>query len=495
MKKRFLAVLLALTLSLTAFSVAGYKTRGEQDYDRMVAAGKFFFEHYLDATPTGDPIKAWLTTMFEKDETLADQLINIMYQTWDPHSYYLKNQVHEEAFDFRNLTVGIGIGLSETAAGTVTITNVIVGGPADTAGLKVGDIIAAVNGRDVTGYTLKMVGDLIRGAEGTAVTVKVRRGGGLYSHTAKRTTLPISTVSAVDHGGGVGYIKVTNFHSTETFMDFTVTYDEFYERGLDTVIVDLRDNLGGTMDCASNILNYIIPERGIPYLRLRYAAPTAAKTAVSTGVGRADNKLIILVNEYTASASEIMAGVLQDLGYAELVGTKTRGKGSAQAHYPIDPDHTAVITRMEILLPVSGSYNHVGLSPDHPIELYESAYQMPNLTPLDLKSGIHGSKNVRAVEERLHELGYFEFAPDDVADFRTWHGVEQFCRANELPHQYGTCDAKTVVAIDDAMKVLAETPVITDLQFQKALMLARAYAARGNPPEPIDKDEITFGSK
>jgi len=103
MKTRFFAILLSITLSLSLFSFAGQKSRGEQDYDRMVAAGKFFFEHFLDATPTGDPVKAWLVTMFEKDEALADQIINIMYQTWDPHSFYLKNQVHEEVFDFSEI--------------------------------------------------------------------------------------------------------------------------------------------------------------------------------------------------------------------------------------------------------------------------------------------------------------------------------------------------------------------------------------------------------
>jgi len=73
--------------------------------------------------------------------------------------------------------------------------------------------------------------------------------------------------------------------------------------------------------------------------------------------------------------------------------------------------------------------------------------------------------------------------------------VEQFCRANEIDAKYGSCDVKTVVAIDDAIKTLAETPVVTDLQFTKALMLARAYAARGNEPDPLPKEEITFGSK
>ena len=495
MKTRFFAILLAITLSLSLFSVAGQKSRGEQDYDRMVEAGKFFFEHFLDATPKGDPIKSWLVTMFEKDETLADQLINIMYQTWDPHSYYLKNGIHEQAFDLRNLSVGIGINLSQTEAGTFSITDVTVGGPADTAGLCTGDLIVAVDGRDVTGYTLKMVSDLIRGEAGTSVTLKVRRGSGTYSYTAKRAPLPVSTVSATDHGGGVGYVKITNFNSLETFMDFTATYEACEERGFSTVILDLRDNAGGTLDCASNILNYIIPEKGIPYLRLRYAAPTASKTMVSGGVGWAENKLIILVNENTASAAELLAGVLQDLGYAELVGTKTYGKGYAQTHYAIDSDHTAVISNLEILLPKRGSYNGVGLIPDHPIELYETAYRMPALSPLDLNYGIQGTKNVRAVEERLRELGYFEFTPDDTADFRTWHALEQFCRRNELTATYGTCDVATVRAIDEATKTLAKTPVVVDLQYKKALMLARAYAARGNVPDPLPKEEIKFGAK
>ena len=122
---------------------------------------------------------------------------------------------------------------------------------------------------------------------------------------------------------------------------------------------------------------------------------------------------------------------------------------------------------------------------------------MPQLSPLNLNAGVTANSkvNVRAVEERLKELGYFEFTPDDTGDFRTWHAINQFQRKNELTQSQMGCDVKTVQAIDAAMKVLAETPVVTDTQFQKALILARAYAARGNKPKPTPKSALTFGGK
>lgn len=492
---RAIACGLALTLAL-GVGYAKEKSRGEQDYDRVVEAGKFFFTHYLDAKPTTDPVKDWLITMFERDPALADQFINTMYQTWDPYAYYLNNETYSEAFDLSPSRVGVGITLEETSAGTVTITSVTVGSPAETAGLKAGDVIRAVNGKSVTGYTPKMVGDLLRGEIGETTSVRVLRAGREQTISVKHAALPVSTVSARSHGRQVCYIRVSTFNGTDTFMDFTNAYESLTGDGHSTVIVDLRDNPGGTLSCVTNILNYIIPEKGVPYLRQRFASPAQTKTRTSDGLGWVDNKLLILTNENTASSAEIFAGVLQDLGYAEVVGTKTYGKGFAQQHLPIDQDHTAVISYAEILLPVRGSYDGEGIIPDHEVSLYTTKYKMPKLSPLDLNSGVYATgKNVRAVEERLSELGYFYFTPDDTADFRTWHAVTQFQIAQELTPTDGFCDAKTVAAIDSAMKTLAETPVVYDTQFQKALMLARAYAARGNPATPIDAAKITFGAK
>lgn len=492
---RALALLLVVALAVSLFGYAKEKSRGEQDYDRMVAAGKFFFEHYLDTNMTGDPIKNWLVTMFEKDETLADQMINLMYQTWDPYSYYMKNEVHDTAFDTSRARVGIGINIKENEAGAVMISAVTVGGPADTAGLKVGDIIQAVDGRSVDGYSVSMVGDLLRGEVGGKVSVRVLRDGKQQTFSVTHALMRASTVSAVNHGGGVAYISISGFNGTETFMDFTTLYETLADEGIRTVMLDLRNNPGGSLDCVINMLNYIIPEEGVPYLRQRYAAPSKLRTMVSDGLGWMDNKMLILTNENTVSAAEILAGVLQDLGYAEIVGTKTYAKGYAQLHHDIDADHTAVISFCEILLPKRGSFDGVGILPDHPVNLYTTSYKMPALSPLNLNVGISAgtTSNVRAVEERLHELGYFEFTPDDTADFRTWHAVGQFQKNNELPQTDRSCDVKTVQAIDAAMKTLAETPVVIDTQFQKALMLARAYTARSEQPTPTPMEELNFG--
>jgi len=434
--------------------------------------------------------------MFEKDETLADQFINTMYQTWDPYAYYLNNETYSEAFDLSPSRVGVGITLEETAAGTVTITSVTVGSPAETAGLRAGDIIRAVNGKSVAGYNPQMVGDLLRAEIGKTTSIRILRSGREQTVSVTHAVIPVSTVSARRHGGQVCYIRVSTFNGTDTFMDFTNAYETLTSEGHSTVIVDLRDNPGGSLSSVTNILNYIIPEKGVPYLRQRLASPAETKTRTSDGLGWVDNKLLILTNENTASSAEIFAGVLQDLGYAEVVGTKTYGKGYAQQHLPIDQDHTAVISYAELLLPVRGSYDGEGIIPDHPVNLYITTYKVPQLHALDLNSGVYATgKNVRAVEERLSELGYFYFTPDDTADFRTWHAISQFQLAQELPQTDGYCDAKTVAAIDAAMKTLMETPVAYDTQFQKALMLARAYAARGNPATPISREKITFGGK
>lgn len=494
---RTLALLLMVALSLGLFGYAKEKSRGEQDYDRVVEAGKFFFTHYLDGTPTNDPVKAWMIAAFEKDETLADSFINTMYQTWDPYSYYFTNETYDEAFDYSSSRVGIGINLEASSSGAVTVSAVQVGAPADKAGLKVGDIIRAVDGRSVDGYSVSMVGDLLRAPLGETTKLKVLRGGKEISLAVLHAALPVSTVSARNHGGGVCYIRISYFEGTETFMDFTTLYETLPDEGYSTVILDLRDNPGGSLSSVSNILNYIIPDWELPYLRQRLAAPAQMRTSVSDGLGWVKNKLLILTNENTASSAEVLAGVLQDLGYAETVGTKTYGKGYAQRHLAIDDSHTAVISHSELLLPVRGSFDGIGILPDHPVNLYTTKYKCPPLAPLNLSAGASAKSktNIRAIEDRLHALGYFEFTPDDTADFRTWHAVNQFQIAQELPQTTAYCDVKTVAALDSAMETLKETPVVIDTQFQKALMLARAYAARGCRPTVPALEELTFGAK
>lgn len=499
-QKHFLratALCLIAALSLGLFGYAKEKSRGEQDYDRVVDAGKFFFAHYLDATPSDDPVKAWMIAAFEKDETLADSFINTMYQTWDPYSYYFTNETYEDAFDYSSNRVGIGINLEATSSGAVMVSAVQVGAPADKAGLEVGDIIRAVDGRSVAGYSVSMVGDLLRAPLGQTTKLKVLRNGRETTIAIVHAALPVSTVAARNHGGGVCYMRISYFDGTKTFMDFTTKYETLADDGYTTVILDLRDNPGGSLSSVSNILNYIIPDWNLPYLRQRLAAPAQMRTSVSDGLGWVENKLLILTNENTASSAEVLAGVLQDLGYAETVGTKTYGKGFAQQHLAIDNSHTAVISYSELLLPIRGSYDGVGILPDHPVNLYTTKYQCPALTPLNLSAGVSAksSTNVRALEERLHELGHFEFSPDDTADFRTWHAVNQFQIAQELLQTEAYCDVKTVQAVHAAMETLIETPVVIDTQFQKALMLARAYAERGCPPTVPDPKEITFGTK
>lgn len=498
MKKRATLRIVAILCVLTLLGVlvsAKEKTAGELAYDRMEEAGKFLVDTHINATPGEDPIKHWLVALFDEDPTLADTFINSMFQSFDRYSYYLPIETHNEAFDTSKSTVGIGASLALNDQKSIEVTSTNVGGPADKGGVQPGDIILAIDGKSIAQYSLRMVNDLLRGEAGTNVVLRVLRDGKEVTCTVTRAIVPLSTVSARNHGGGVGYIRIASFDGSSTFMDFTLTYDQFPGLRLDTVIIDLRDNLGGDLNSVINCLNYVIPDHDIPYLRLRMAAPAASRTCTSNGLGPEMNKILIVVNENTASAAELFAGVLRDLGYAEIVGQTTYGKGYAQSHYETGDGHYAVVSTTELLLPKTGSYDGKGLTPDFPISLYTAKYRGPTLAPLNLKVGITPSSdvNVLGVEQRLSQLGYFEFTPDKIADFRTFHATGQFQKANELPVTDGKCDAATVRAIDKAMQVRIATPVVMDTQFQKALILARAYHARGETIPTPDKTTLTFG--
>ncbi len=494
MKRCFkkIALLLAMCMMLSCLAFAEDVDYGE----KLDEAVRLYREHGLYSNEDTDYVREALIEMFEEDSELFYELVNKIYSREDRYSHYMTPEQYETNFAQTNTMVGIGIVISTSDDGYPLVQEVSKG-PAMVAGLLAGDKICEVDGLSVVGYLPAELGTLIRGEEGTTVNLKVIRGEETLNFTVRRAKIEVSEVTSYNVTDEIGYIKFDHFSGIDAFIDFMIAYDTFEESGVNTIILDLRNNPGGELDCLINIMDNVIPEEDVPYLLTWQTKPLKVNTFYSEGYGWEFNKFVILVNGNTASASEIMAGSLQDLGYAVVVGEQTYGKGMGQRHILTKDGDEAIVTGLELKLPVSGRYDGVGITPDYKVSMKITPYKLPYLTPL--KSKYDASKikteNVKALEERLHCLGYFYATPDDVWDNNTLRAANLFCKDNGLPMSNSMCKWDVIVKIDEATKNLEHKYIVEDAPLEKAIEVAKEYAASGKKAKRVSDDLIDFNSE
>jgi len=492
---RIISVVLIMSLSVSVM-VNAQDTVTENFAEKLDHVVSLLKQYHIDIEEDEDPIHHALMYMFENDPKSFDSFVNMMYQSYDKYSYYLKPTSYDKVFNTQKTMAGIGISIYQGEDGGCYIKHVIGGGPAHLAGLQIDDKIIAVGNKDVSEYSVSMIGDLLTDEVGTSANISVLRGEETLSFTVTRQTIPLSNVTFKNMGDNIAYFKISELTGFNTVIDFCTYYDILEENGFKSVILDLRDNPGGDLDCLINMMDNIIPDEGMPYLTVRQSNPMRLTTFDSEGYGWEFNGMIILVNENTASSAEVMAGALQDLGYAELVGVPTRGKGLGQNHIRLDDGSYAVISSHALLLPTTGAYNGIGIKPKHYAEMTTKTRTMPAYEKLNLERGVSQalSLNVLGVEQRLKAMGYFEDNPDKNPDFKTFHAINQFQKAAGIPQTDGKCDAATVRAIDDAFKAFIATPQVIDTQLDKAMALARVAAKSNKKPTPIEPEQARFTS-
>lgn len=494
MKRRFLkipALILALLMLLSSFAFAG-----EIDYGAALdEAVGLYRSNSLFGNPDTDYIRDALIETFEEDPDFFYDFMSKIYEKNDRYSHYMAPKSYEVAYGNTNTMVGIGVTVTSLENEEyLTITSVIMGAPAQKAGIMAGDRLVAVDGMSVKGFLPAEAGLAIRGASGTTVNVTVLRGEETLSFNVKRDTVALSHVSSSITEDKVGYIKLKYFDGINTFIDFLEAYRSFKDAEVNTVVLDLRDNPGGDMGCFINIIDNVIPKKDVPYLMTWQANPMQLQIFQTEGYGWDFNKFVILINENTASAAELMAGTMQDLGYAVVVGKTSFGKGMGQRHIQTSTGDEAVITVLDLKLPVSGSYDGIGIKPDFDVDMKITPYRLPRLTPLKKNSVASKIKpaNVRAIEERLSLLGYFFLTPDDEWDTHTVFAINMFCRDNNLSKVTSVCKWETIVAIDDATRALEEKYLVEDTQLDRAMQLAKEYAKSDKKAECIDINLIDF---
>ena len=289
----------------------------------------------------------------------------------DPYTEYIsKEEMQEYMEDTLGNYVGIGIYmLLDEEEGKIKILAPMKGSPAEAVGIKSGDIIETVDGEEYTKDEMSEVANKIKGKEGTTVKIGIKRGEENLEFEVTRQNIKVNPVEGKILENNIGYIQFASFDET-TYEDFKAKYEELKNQGITSLIIDLRNNGGGLVDQATDIADLFV-EKDTPLL---YEVDKDGNEEVI----KAENDVtiniptIILTNENTASASEILAGALKDLGKAKIVGTKTYGKGIIQQIIPLSDGSGIKITTEEYQTPNRNKIHEVGIEPDETVELPET---------------------------------------------------------------------------------------------------------------------------
>ena len=289
----------------------------------------------------------------------------------DPYTEYIsKDDMDTYLDDTMGNFVGIGIYMiKNTKYDKIQVLSTIKGSPAENAGIQAGDLIVSVDGVEYKADDMTAVSNKIKGEEGTKVTVELLRGSENVKYELTRSKVKVNQVEGKVISDDIGYIKFTSFDET-TAEDFKKQYQELAKKNIKSLIIDLRNNGGGIVDQSLEISDYIVDKDSVLLYEVDKNNKETVRKAKTDPI--INMPIVILTNENTASASEILAGALKDLGKAKTVGTTTYGKGVIQQILKLNDGSGLKITIEEYQTPNKNKINKVGIEPDEKVELPDS---------------------------------------------------------------------------------------------------------------------------
>lgn len=314
--------------------------------------------------------------------------MGLLYGLDDPYTFYYDPDSFAEMWEEdEGEYAGIGIQImANYNTGLCTITRVFLDSPALEVGMRRGDILMRVDELDVTAANLQDAVDIMRGEVGKPVNVQVLRGDQLLDFTVTRAVVHTTWVNSCMLDNSIGYISLYEF-AGDCSSAFAVQLDKLVEEGAEALIIDLRDNPGGWVDDAQRLADLFLPEGTLA--SLVYRDGTTEYYTTTTDGKENDLPIVVLVNEYSASASEILSGALQDLNRATIVGTQTYGKGVVQYVLPVGERGAGMqLTVAQYFTPNGNEVHKVGITPDVIAEWPEdddNMYEIGNLADAQLK--------------------------------------------------------------------------------------------------------------
>lgn len=296
----------------------------------------------------------------------------------DPYSaYYDKKEFKELTESTEGTFYGIGAQFNTaTNEGFLTVINVYEGSPAKKAGIRAGDVLTKVDGKDVGGMSAESVVSRIKGKNGSKVKLTFTRNKkDTYIVDVKREKIEVPTVAYKMQRDNIGYIQITEF-TGETATQFNDAFVKLEKQGMVGLVIDLRNNPGGRVDTTGKILDKLLGKG--PLVKVKDKNGKEEVLIDSDEKHKWNKPIVVLINGYSASASELFAGAMQDYEAATIIGTKSYGKGVVQQIFSINDGTGVKLTIAEYFTPKGHVVNKKGITPDIKVEETRKTPEDPN---------------------------------------------------------------------------------------------------------------------
>jgi len=467
---RSLAVLLVITMVLSSFltvlvvkknpAIVGQEstigqngTQIPKDMNKLITAYNMILNSYVEK---------------KNEKDLVDGAIRGMVETLgDPHSTYMNAQDSKDFYSTLDSSFE-GIGAEVTVEnGKVTIIAPIKGSPSEKAGLRPRDQILKVNGESLEGLNLFEAVNKIRGPKGSKAQLEILRLGmeKPITVTVIRDEIPIETIyaSTISTSKGlVGKIEITNF-AEKTAEDFEKALKDLEAQKIKGLIIDVRGNPGGYLQSVLQIGNLVIPNHGtIVQIEDRNKKGQSYRSEM----GEAKYPIVALVNNGSASASEILAGALQEAGKYSIIGENSYGKGTVQNPFDLPDGSNMKLTVAKWLTPDGNWINGKGIIPNVKISQPEYFHATPFPEKVHLQQDMNNT-DVKNLQLVLEGIGYRPGRTDGYFDQKTTDAVMAFQRANGL-EVTGIVDTTTATKLQDKIIERIKDPK-NDLQLQAGI--------------------------
>lgn len=450
-------MLIFLTIILTAGLTIFALTFGEKKVVEVsVPVERAEFSELYDAF---DELKSKYYVEIDEEAVITGAINGMFDALDDPYSDYM-DEVQAEQFntDLSSSFQGIGAEIQERN-GNIVVVSPIKNSPAEKAGILPEDMILTVDGQSIQGMSASEAVLLIRGEKGTPVELTIQRGEKeeIIEMTIVRDDIPIETVYGEMGEDKVAHIQITSF-SEQTFDELVKFLEEFDADGMKSIILDVRQNPGGFLTSAIDIANLFVDE-GKPIVQLQ-GREGDAEVMLAEGGKKYNQPVVVLIDNGSASASEILAGALSESAGAKLVGLTSFGKGTVQTVSYLQDGANLKYTTGKWLTPNGNWINEKGIKPDEVLEYPEYATASYINPETEFAIG-NVSPSVRSAEQILSALGYEVGTIDETFDQTTQNAVKSF-QADEQLEQNGVLVGETTYALMDAIreKIKNEDPHI-----------------------------------
>jgi carboxyl-terminal processing protease len=414
-----------------------------------------------------DNLMTIIQTYYYKDVKVSDLIdgaIKGMFGALDKHSVYFTPEEYKGFTS--NITgefAGVGIYI-ENSDDYIRVISAIKDTPGFRAGILPGDLIVDVDGKDIKGYATEQAAALMKGEAGTKVKIGIRREGvaDIIFMDITREIIKINPVEYEILPDNIGFVKITQFNG-HVVENLNKAMAEFKAKDVKGLVIDVRNNPGGLLDEVIEVCQQLIPKG--PIVSIRYK--NKPLETYSSTLAKAPYKIVMLVNEGSASASEIMAAAIKESNTGKLIGTKTYGKGTVQTVLTLTDGSGLKITIANYLTPKGFSLDGVGIMPDFEVQ-NTTTDAINEYAPINVGKSVKlkdVSLDVLGLQQRLKALGYKLDSLDGVFGKGTLAVVTKFQADNKLKLD-GSMDAEDIKVLNSKFDSLTGSK---DAQLDKAV--------------------------